>query len=77
MISEDALCPWGPHQGEKLKDIPDEWWLWFLKQRYAKEWPLLYNYIEPRIDQLKETEPVEKRDPEAPMETYDDYMRHR
>jgi hypothetical protein len=69
--------PWGAHQGKRLGDIPDAFWIWFLHQTWCKDWKDLWDYIKPRVKELKAAAEKPSDDPEAPMESWDDYMRNR
>lgn len=43
-LSDDSIMPFGEHKGERLGDIPDDYWIWFGKQSWAKKWPSLIEY---------------------------------
>lgn len=41
---DDDLMPFGKHKGEKLRDVPDHYFRWFLNQDWCDEWPDLVEY---------------------------------
>ena len=48
-----ATMPFGKHKGERLGDVPDSYFNWFLSQDWCDEWPSLVDYanvIELRSD---------------------------
>lgn len=45
-LTDDDILPFkkGQFAGERLGDIPDWWWRWFLSQSWCDEWPALVEY---------------------------------
>ena len=43
-FDDDSIMPFGSYRGERLGDIPDDYWIWFRKQSWAKKWPSLIEY---------------------------------
>ena len=43
-LDDDSLMPFGTHKGKRLGEIPDSYWLWFLKQEWCEQWPDLLEY---------------------------------
>jgi uncharacterized protein (DUF3820 family) len=43
-LHDDSIMPFGTHKGKKLGEIPDNYWLWFLRQDWCDEWPDLVEY---------------------------------
>lgn len=74
--TDDTPYPWGEHQGTPMKDMPVQHLVWLLEQRWIKDWPGLYAYLETRREQLIEDN---KADPMAPQPsdstTYDDFLK--
>ena len=45
LIDSDRLAwPNSVHYRKRLGDIPDDYWLWFLRQPWCDEWPALVEY---------------------------------
>ena len=45
-LHDDSKMPFGKHGGERLGDVPDSYWRWFLSQDWCDEWPDLVEYAE-------------------------------
>jgi uncharacterized protein (DUF3820 family) len=43
-LSDDDKMPFGKHKGKRLGDVPDDYWMWFLRQDWCDEWPYLVEY---------------------------------
>lgn len=43
-LHDDDKMPFGKHKGERLGEVPDSYWLWFLKQDWCDQWPDLVEY---------------------------------
>ena len=43
-LNDDDRMPWGKYGGTKLVDVPDDYWLWFLKQPWCDGHPDLVEY---------------------------------
>jgi hypothetical protein len=43
-LHDDSIMPFGTHKDKKLGDIPDSYWLFFLKQTWCDKWPDLVEY---------------------------------
>ena len=43
-LNDDDVMPWGTYVGELLGDVPDDYWLWFLRQDWCDEHPKLVEY---------------------------------
>ncbi len=43
-LHDDDKMPFGTHSGKRLGEIPDSYWLWFLKQSWCDQWPALVGY---------------------------------
>lgn len=44
IVNDDDVMTWGNYKGERLGDIPDEYWLWFLGQDWCDKYPRLVEY---------------------------------
>ena len=45
-LTNDSLMPFGKWAGERLADVPDEYWEWLLEQPGFKfKHPALWNYL--------------------------------
>lgn len=42
--SDDDKMPFGKHKGERLGDVPDSYWRWFLGQQFCDNYPDLVQY---------------------------------
>ena len=49
-LHDDDEMPFGKHKGESLGAVPDDYWLWFLKQPWCDDWPLLVRYANNVVD---------------------------
>lgn len=45
VYTDDSTYPFGNHMGKKFSDIPDDYFLWAIDQRWIKEWPAIERYI--------------------------------
>jgi uncharacterized protein (DUF3820 family) len=36
--------PFGKYKGQRLGEVPDSHWRWFLAQEWCDEWPKLVEY---------------------------------
>lgn len=43
-LTDDDRMLWGKYKDERLGDIPDDYWQWFLKQDWCDNWPDLVEY---------------------------------
>lgn len=43
-LSDDDLMPFGKHKGQRLGQVPDSYWRWFLQQDWCNEHPRLVEY---------------------------------
>lgn len=43
-MNDDSKMLFGKYKGIRLGDIPDSYFLWFLKQDWCDEWPELVEY---------------------------------
>jgi len=43
-LNDDSTLPFGKHGGERLGDVPDDYWRWFLSQDWCDSWPDLVEY---------------------------------
>lgn len=48
--TDDTVMTWGHHKGDKLRDIPDDYWIWFLKQSWCDNYPHHVRYANTIID---------------------------
>ena len=45
-LNDDDVMPFGKHKNERLGDVPDSYWRWFLNQPFAVEYPDLLAYAQ-------------------------------
>lgn len=38
MYHDETIMPFGKYKGKKLREIPDDYWLWFRKQSWCLEY---------------------------------------
>ena len=43
-LHDDSLMPFGKHKGERLGEVPDDYFRWFLTQDWANDYPDLVDY---------------------------------
>lgn len=43
-LHDDDKMPFGKHKGQRLGDVPDSYWRWFLQQDWAEQYPDLLEY---------------------------------
>ena len=43
-LHDDCRMPIGKHKGQRLGDIPDHYWMWFLAQDWCARYPDLVEY---------------------------------
>ena len=57
-LHDNTKMMFGMHMGEKLGDIPDHYWVWFMGQSWRNEWPALVEYAR-SVDSPEEKEEEE------------------
>lgn len=45
-LNDDDRMPFGKWQGQKLGDVPDNYWRWFLTQEWSSKYPDLIEYAQ-------------------------------
>ena len=60
-LHDDSVFPWGKHKGKLMKDIPANYWEWFMTQDWREKHTNLVDYvranrvrIEEELDQKRE-----------------------
>lgn len=43
-LNDNDKMPFGTHKNEPLGDVPDHYWIWFLKQNWCDKYPDLVEY---------------------------------
>ena len=43
-LSDRDLMPFGKYKGGVLGSVPDDYWMWFLKQKFCDKFPELVEY---------------------------------
>jgi uncharacterized protein (DUF3820 family) len=43
-LHDEDIMQWGKYVGERLIDVPDSYWRWFLSQHWCDEYPELVEY---------------------------------
>lgn len=43
-LHDDSRMPFGKYKGQRLGEVPDSYWRWFLSQDWCDEWPDLVEY---------------------------------
>ena len=49
-LNDDSKMPVGTHKGKRLGEIPDSYWLWFIRQDWCDKYPDLVEYANVLID---------------------------
>jgi uncharacterized protein (DUF3820 family) len=49
-LNDDDLMPFGKYAGKQLIDVPDDYFRWFLSQKWCKNYPMLVEYANVIID---------------------------
>lgn len=49
-LNDDDKMPFGKYKGQKLGDVPDSYWQWFIEQDWCDEWPDLVEYANIVVD---------------------------
>jgi len=49
-LSDSDIMPFGAHKGKELRDVPDSYWKWFLKQSWCDVFPDLVEYANTMFD---------------------------
>ena len=44
VYNDDDRMPFGRYHGERLGDVPDSYWRWFLEQGWCGDYPDLVEY---------------------------------
>ena len=45
-FDDDTLMPFGKYKGQRLGEVPDSYWRWFLRQEWSSQWPDLVEYAQ-------------------------------
>lgn len=45
-LHDDDRMPFGKYKGQRLGEVPDDYWLWFLQQEWSHKWPDLVEYAQ-------------------------------
>jgi|LSQX01.3.fsa_nt_gb hypothetical protein len=48
---DDHRMPFGKYSGQRLGDVPDSYWLWFLEQDWCDNYPNLVEYANHVVDE--------------------------
>ena len=43
-LTDSDRMPFGKHKDARLGDVPDDYWQWFLRQKWCDQWPKLVEY---------------------------------
>lgn len=43
-LHDDSIMPFGNYKGQRLGDVPDSYWRWFLNQEWAEQYTDLLEY---------------------------------
>ena len=43
-LNDDDLMPFGEYTRQRLGEVPDDYWLWFLRQDGCDQYPALVEY---------------------------------
>lgn len=49
-LHDESIMPFGKYGGQKLGSVPDNYWIWFLKQPWCDTWPDLVAYANLCVD---------------------------
>jgi len=50
-LNDDDTMPFGKHKGQRIGDVPDSYWRWFLQQDWCDEWPHLVKYANLTVEE--------------------------
>jgi uncharacterized protein (DUF3820 family) len=50
-LTDDDKMPWGKYRGQRLGDVPDHYWRWFLQQDWCDEKPEYVEYANLVLDE--------------------------
>ena len=45
-LDDESEMPFGKHEGERLMDVPDDYFHWLSQQDWIEHWPALLEYIQ-------------------------------
>ena len=43
-LHDDSPMPFGKYRGQRLGEVPDHYWRWFLQQDWCDQYPKLVEY---------------------------------
>jgi len=43
-LNDEDIMPFGKYRNQLLKDVPDDYWVWFLRQSWCDAYPELVEY---------------------------------
>ena len=49
-LTDEHRMSWGVHKFKKLGEIPDDYWHWFLDQKWCDKYPDLVEYANLTVD---------------------------
>ena len=58
MMIDDSPMPFGKYKGTPLRNMPDNYWRWFIEQEWAEYQPELLAYCEKKLG--KKFNPIRK-----------------
>lgn len=75
--TDDTVLPWGKHKGLRMEDVPADYLLWLMEQKWLSDWPGLHAYIRKNADTIYEqAEDLEdKRGDVEGFDSWEDYKR--
>ena len=44
MLTDENIMPWNPYRGKPMREVPESYWIWCLKQPWFEEYEDLYEY---------------------------------
>lgn len=49
-LNDASIMPWGKYKDTPLGEVPDDYWVWFLKQAWCDKWTDLVEYANNVVD---------------------------
>lgn len=75
--TDDTVFEWGDHKGSRIGDVDTRYLLWLYEQKWIRDWPGLFAYLEANKKRILAAREEECDDPTR-MDTYstfEDYLR--
>lgn len=50
-LDDDSIMPFGKHKGQRLGEVPDHYWRWFLQQEWCDQHQDLVEYANTIVEE--------------------------